>query len=108
MLAGIAQPAHLLEMIRSRYPKAQLLDFPDHHRFTKGDVKRISKAMEKHHCDSIITTEKDAVRLRETPEFMEEWGAKTFVLPMQVDMKNFTEIFNQNILRYVKENTRNR
>ncbi len=108
VLAGIAQPAHLLEMIRSRYPKAQMLDFPDHHRFTKGDVKRISKAIEKHNCDSIITTEKDAVRLRETAEFMEEWGAKTFVLPMQVDMKNFTEIFNQNILRYVKENTRNR
>ncbi len=108
VLAGIAHPEPMLEEIRSRYPQAQLLAFPDHHRFTKRDWKRLAKAYDKHNCDAIITTEKDAVRLLLQEEYMRKWGDKTFVLPLEVDLKEYTDIFNQNIIRYVKENTRNR
>ncbi len=108
VLAGIAHPESMLEEIRSRYPQAQLIAFPDHHSFTKRDWKRIEKAYNKHNCDAIITTEKDAVRLLLQNEYIERWGSKTFVLPIEIDLKEFTDTFNQNILHYVKENTRNR
>ncbi len=108
VLAGIAHPEPMLEEVRSRYPQAQLLAFPDHHRFTQRDWKRVAKAYEKHNCDAIITTEKDAVRLLLQEEYITRWGDKTFVLPLEVDFKEYTDIFNQNIIRYVKENTRNR
>ncbi len=107
VLTGIAHPESMLEEIRSRYPQAQLIAFPDHHAFTKRDWKRIEKAYQKHNCDAIITTEKDAVRLLLQNEYIERWGSKTFVLPIEIDLKEFTDIFNQNIIRYVKENTRN-
>ncbi len=108
VLAGIAHPEPMLEEIRKRYPQAQLLAFPDHHRFTKRDWKRLAKVYDKHNCDAIITTEKDAVRLLLQEEYVRKWGDKTFVLPLEVDFKEYTDIFNQNIIRYVKENTRNR
>ncbi len=108
VLAGIAYPEPMLEEVRKRYPQAQLLAFADHHRYTKRDWKKIQKAYEKHNCDAIITTEKDAVRLVEQKTFVERWGKNTFVLPIEIDLKEYTEIFNQNIIRYVKENTRNR
>ncbi len=108
VLAGIAHPEPMFEEIRKRYPQAQLLAFPDHHRFGKRDWKRVARWYEKYHCDAIITTEKDAVRLLLDQQYMHQWGDKTFVLPIEIDLKEFTDIFNQNIIRYVKANTRNR
>ncbi len=108
VLAGIAHPETMLNEVRSRYPQAQLVAFPDHHRFTKRDWKRVARIYEKHHCDAIITTEKDAVRLLLQNEYIRCWGDKTYVLPIEIDLKEFTDIFNQNIIRYVEENTRNR
>ncbi len=108
VLAGIAHPEVMFEEIRSRYPQAQLVAFPDHHRFTKRDWKKVDKVYQKYHCDAIITTEKDAVRLLLQEQYMQQWGEKTFVLPIEVDLKEYTDIFNQNILHYVEENTRNR
>ncbi len=108
VLAGIAHPETMLDEVRSRYPQAQLLAFSDHHRFTKRDWKRVARIYEKHHCDAIITTEKDAVRLLLQDEYIRRWGNQTYVLPIEIDMKEFTDIFNQNIIRYVEENTRNR
>ncbi len=108
VLAGIAHPEPMFEEIRKRYPQAQLLAFPDHHRFNKRDWKQLARLYEKHHCDAIITTEKDAVRLLLDKQYMHQWGNKTFVLPIEIDLKEFTDIFNQNIIRYVKANTRNR
>ncbi len=108
VLAGIAHPEPMFEEIHKRYPQAQLITFSDHHRFTRYDWKRVTKAYKKHHCDAIITTEKDAVRLLLHENYIHQWGNKTFVLPIEVDFKDFTDIFNQNIIRYVKENTRNR
>ncbi len=108
VLAGIAHPETMLDEVRSRYPQAQLVAFSDHHRFTKRDWKRVARIYEKHHCDAIITTEKDAVRLLLQDEYIRRWGNQTYVLPIEIDMKEFTDIFNQNIIRYVEENTRNR
>ncbi len=108
VLAGIAHPETMLDEVRSRYPQAQLVAFPDHHRFTKRDWKRVTRIYEKHHCDAIITTEKDAVRLLLQDEYIRRWGDKTYVLPIEIDFNEFTDIFNQNIIRYVEENTRNR
>ncbi len=108
VLAGIAHPEPMLEEVKKKYPQAQLLAFSDHHNFTEGDMKKIRKAYEQYNCDAIITTEKDAVRLQLHKEYMANWGKKTFILPVEVDLREFTETFNQNIIRYVTQNKRNR
>jgi tetraacyldisaccharide-1-P 4'-kinase len=41
----------------------ELLRFPDHHRFTGGDLRRIRDRFERSGAAMLLTTEKDAVRL---------------------------------------------
>jgi tetraacyldisaccharide 4'-kinase len=63
-LSGVANPTyfrHLLELVGARVEEE--LVFPDHHVYSRRDTPIIHKAMGKAEC--IVTTEKDAVKLRE-------------------------------------------
>ncbi|HET7318621.1 MAG TPA: tetraacyldisaccharide 4'-kinase, partial [Nitrospirota bacterium] len=39
--------------------------YPDHHAFSRSDLAEVYKMSADHRADMIVTTEKDAVRLRE-------------------------------------------
>lgn len=43
----------------------KFIEFPDHHSFTKQDVDRIIRSFNEQKTDFILTTEKDAVRLKQ-------------------------------------------
>ena len=61
LVTGIANPSNLIQYLDSLDAKYTHLLFSDHHNFSKGDIHRIlQKAGQK----PILTTEKDAVRLR--------------------------------------------
>ena len=64
-ITGIAHPEPLLAELR-QYTKVQHLPFADHHDFTSGDIARIKEtfATLPGRNNLIITTEKDAIRLR--------------------------------------------
>ncbi len=64
-ITGIAHPEPLLAELR-QYTKVQHLPFADHHDFTSGDIARIKEtfATLPGSNNLIITTEKDAIRLR--------------------------------------------
>jgi len=60
--AGLANPGYFLEILESL--GATLVGhivFPDHHRYTEGDLGAIRKTMS--HAEWVVTTEKDMVRL---------------------------------------------
>jgi tetraacyldisaccharide 4'-kinase len=38
------------------------VSFPDHHRYTGGDMERLAKLARRHGCDQFVTTEKDEVK----------------------------------------------
>lgn len=60
---GIARPAGFFGMLRGRgLTLAAEIAFPDHHRYTSGDVSRIAGSCHLDGC-RFITTEKDAVKL---------------------------------------------
>ena len=102
VLTGIAQPEYLMAHIRKLHPDACLMAFPDHHRFSRKDVKKIlAKAQG---CDAVITTEKDYHRLAETP-LVEQLGNRLHTLPIQVVLRgDSNKDFDQDILNYVKQN----
>jgi tetraacyldisaccharide 4'-kinase len=79
-VAGIARPARFFSALRSQgYEIARELTFRDHHWFTGADVARIEAAARDAQAASIVTTEKDAVRLAGL-ELRGRWA----VLPMDV------------------------
>ena len=108
LLTGIAQPQYLLEHVEKTAEVCSLA-FPDHHAFSEKDIRRIRETFEQEHCDRIITTEKDAVRLRECRSFPEELKPRVFVQPIETDfLQNDITTFNTIVLRYVRESKSNR
>lgn len=106
VLCGIAQPKYLFDYVRSRYPHAELMAFPDHHRYRARDIEAIMKRAK--FFDYVLTTEKDIQRLRATDLVarLEEQGKRLIALPISVRFCTPEETFNRQILTYVQENKR--
>lgn len=111
MVTGIANPYPLEAKISTECTELHKLRFPDHHRFTAEDAKKIKSTFDEivSHNKIIITTEKDAMRLS-TPEILKIIGhLPIFYWPIHVDLHDEDkEAFNRKILDYVRKNTRNR
>lgn len=61
---GIARPEQFFEGLnRAGLRLAARFAFPDHHRYTPGDVERVTLAAQKAGATALLTTEKDRVRL---------------------------------------------
>jgi tetraacyldisaccharide 4'-kinase len=64
-LAGIARPAPFTAALRAAgWNVAGVLAFPDHHRYDARDLERLARASADARVEAVVTTEKDAVRLR--------------------------------------------
>jgi tetraacyldisaccharide 4'-kinase len=85
LLTGIAHPAPLVQYLQEqRCPPLQHLVFRDHHVFTAADVRKINAAARRYPDVPIFTTEKDAVRLRETAGLSDDVKQRLFFLPVTV------------------------
>lgn len=105
LVAGIANPAPLLEHLRQSFADTELLAFADHRNFTKADIKLILTKAEQY--EHVVTTEKDYMRMQHTP-LIEALGEKLHVLPIQTDLGIDKNAFDRQILLYVSESNRKR
>jgi tetraacyldisaccharide 4'-kinase len=63
-VAGIAQPAQFFRMLHDAgYAIARTLAFADHHVYRRQDVARLAEAVKDSSAATVVTTEKDVVRL---------------------------------------------
>jgi tetraacyldisaccharide 4'-kinase len=111
LIAGLANPSGLLDYLRKYTSDLHPLIYPDHHHFTDKNRYEIKKAFEgiKNENKLIITSEKDAMRLMNNPNFPEELKAFIFYLPIEVVFNLEQEsLFIQNIEEHVKNFARNR
>ena len=100
-VTGIAHPEPMLAELR-RNCKVQHLGFADHHNFTKGDIARIRNSFEgiADERKIIVTTEKDAMRLRGLTGDL-----PVYVLPIEVAFHKEKGLdFDQIIESSVREN----
>ena len=83
MLAGLAAPGGFVETAEGLGAEvAGLVQFPDHHWYTPGDLARVAARLGETGAEAVLTTEKDWVRLREMPQ-----GAVPFwVLSVRLDL----------------------
>ncbi|MBR5677710.1 MAG: tetraacyldisaccharide 4'-kinase [Paludibacteraceae bacterium] len=106
VLCGIAQPQYMFDYVCTLYPKAELLAFRDHHRYSPKDIDTIIERAK--HFDFILTTEKDIQRLRTTPliERLQAQGKRLIALPIRTCFYSPHENFDKQIISYVRENSR--
>jgi tetraacyldisaccharide 4'-kinase len=63
-VAAIARPRPFIDGLRAAaFDVAAEMTWPDHHRFTRGDLERVRTAVVHHGASGVVTTEKDMVRL---------------------------------------------
>lgn len=109
LVSGIASPEHLISDISSVSNNITTLVYPDHHAFSRNDIDAINKKFaEMQEPKILITTEKDAARLRDIEGLSDEVTSNMFILPIQVHFSLDQENdFNERILRYVMKNSKN-
>ncbi|HET8541400.1 MAG TPA: tetraacyldisaccharide 4'-kinase [Anaeromyxobacter sp.] len=67
LLAGVARPAGVRRTVEALGAEvAAEARFPDHHRFSGGELDAALRAAREARCELVVTTEKDAVRLDRT------------------------------------------
>jgi len=98
LVSGIANNASLRMYLSDTYKIVQKLEFPDHHRFSAGDVRSIASASKANPTACLMTTEKDAQRLRDCKNVPQQIRERLFFLPIQATFlteeedRAFTEI----------------
>ena len=110
LLTGIASPEQMIDDVQPNVKSLKPLTFPDHHAFSPRDIEKINNAFAAMPQESrvILTTEKDAARLRNVSGLSEEVKQRLLVLPVEVKfMLDGEKIFNDKIISYVRKNSRN-
>lgn len=110
LVTGIASPAAIIQELHRYVHQVVPQTFADHHHFTKADMEHIRQAFLRlpEHKRLIIVTEKDAARLIDNALLCEELKPYMYVLPVEVSfLANQKQMFHQNLIRYVTENSRN-
>jgi tetraacyldisaccharide 4'-kinase len=110
LVTGIANPQPLSDYIKSKTGEFMHLSFRDHHAFTGNEILKITDAWSalKTANKYVITTEKDAVRLREFTNIAEPVRSSFFYIPVGIDFLNDDrEEFDNLIVDYVRKNKRN-
>lgn len=111
LITGIAQPAPLLEEIRTKAGHVDHLAFGDHHDFCRKDFRLIEERFDRLEGTRrlLLTTEKDAARLKNHPLMPERLKPYLYALPVEIKvLQNQQLTFNQTIIDYVRKNPRNR
>lgn len=104
MVSGIAHPGPMLAYLREQVLEVHLLRYPDHHYFTGNNLEEIRQTCRNWAVEHkmIITTEKDAARLRIHREELQGWGITIGVLPVEVRfLQHDGPVFDQAVMDYI-------
>ncbi len=111
LFTGIANDYPLREHLERMCSDLVVMKFADHHPYTLKDVEEITRKFHDLPTQKkiMVTTEKDVMRLK-TPELSVYLkNLPLFCVPMEIDFHGTDkENFDNEILRYVEKNKRNR
>lgn len=110
VVTGIANPRSLVRHVKSFGCKVEVMRFPDHHNFSRRDFDEIMKTFKAMPGTNryIVTTEKDAVRIANSPYYPHELKSSTFYLPIKVEflshkMPQGCDTFERELRRIIKK-----
>lgn len=107
LFTGIANPSPLQEYLRQKCSDFIAMDFPDHHQFSKSDFISIRTKFEDFFTKNkiIVTTEKDTMRIINSPHISELSNLPIFYIPIEAKIqKGDREEFRNQIINYVRKN----
>lgn len=87
LICAIARTDYLVEYLETQVNSVEILEYEDHHFFSKHDIGHLQKTFEEIASKKkvILTTEKDAMRLELHHQFLKDNKIPVFAIPVQVD-----------------------
>ena len=105
LVSGIANPTPLIDFIWNKKITFSKSIFPDHHDFTEDDLLSIKSTFDTipGRKKVILTTEKDAVRLKHKKNYPRNLKDKTYYLPIRINfLFDEGKKFDKLLLKHVK------
>jgi tetraacyldisaccharide 4'-kinase len=106
VFTGIGNPEPMVTYLKEYSASVKHIQYPDHHNFTLHDIAAIRNALDAIEGGNkiVVTTEKDAMRLKDADLQDVVNTLPLFVLPIEVDFKDKEQEFNETIINYVRTN----
>lgn len=107
LVTGIANPKPLKEHIKNFASEITEIIFPDHYYFKPKNIQFIIEKFNSISANNkiIITTEKDAIRFRDSENNELLHDLPLFYIPIEIDfLYNEKKRFNQELIEYVRKN----
>ncbi len=103
LVTGIAKPEFLLEKVKSEYEVVSHFEYRDHYAFTEKDIERIRNFIGRFAPGeiAIVTTEKDAMRLRSLTENSTYSALPIYYWKIGVQFIQDKTLFDKTIFDYV-------
>ena len=104
LFTGIAKDTPLRMYLSDKYKIVKHFRFSDHHRYTRGDIRKTARSTCENPTAVVATTEKDAQRLKDIRKMPESLKARLFMIPIEVvfltDIEKDT--FESTLLSFLK------
>ena len=102
LLSGISNSQPLEHYVSQNYKLKKHFNYADHHPYTSADLERLNRFINDNPSASILTTEKDKVKLA-TPEFDSIiQRLPIFYLPIEVEFIKNGQDFDEMVLNSIK------
>lgn len=108
--AGLAKPLQFQQLVSNAAAGTTHISFSDHYQFTVNDLQKLKETFEKITATQkiIITTEKDAARIREERLAEVIASLPVFVLPVAVKfIQDSNQFIKELLINHVRENKNN-
>lgn len=84
LFTGIAKDTAMAHYLSDRYQIVSHIRFPDHHKFSRADIRQIESAVRENPTAMLCTTEKDARRIVDVEKLPSALKQRLFQLPIEV------------------------
>ena len=103
LFTGIADDTPLRRYLSDKYQIIGRHAFPDHHKYSSADIRLLETASRKAPTAAMITTEKDAQRLRDVKKMPSLLQERLFEVPIKADFLSDEDrdIFSAVLLRII-------
>ena len=100
LFTGIAKDTPLRAYLSDNYKEVKRFSFPDHHKYTTGDIRKVARAVQAFPTACVATTEKDAQRIVDTKKVPGTLRERLFQVPINVQFLSPAEqeIFETTLL----------
>lgn len=106
VVSGIAKPAPFEEYVKSLCKDITEMRYADHHSFGKRDYNKIKERFDEigNSNKIILTTEKDAVRMKTDDKFPDELKPYIYYIPLKTIFVNDEDKFRISIRKHIDAN----